>query len=154
VGQDITLDFLNVGQNEELPQPATTTPAARFGTVATLLSHELVGELGPGRPATLQLLWETGPDGFDADYKVFVHLLDADGQIVQQWDAPPVGGWYPMSYWDPGEVVLDEHILAMNPDLPPGSYRLIMGLYQPDGARLSLEDGLDWLEVATFEVTP
>jgi hypothetical protein len=153
VGEVITLDFLNLGHDRQQPQTATIAPAARFGA-ATLLSHELVGEVGPGRSATLQLLWETGPDGFDADYKVFVHLLDADGQIVQQWDAPPVGGWYPTSYWDPSEVVLDEHTLAISPDLPPGSYRLIMGLYRPDGARLSLDDGRDWLEVATLEVTP
>lgn len=154
VGEGITLDFLTVGDDGLPPQPLTLSPAVRFGAAATLLSHDLVGEVGQGRSATLRLLWETGPDGFDGDYTVFVHLLDADGQIVQQWDAPPVDGWYPTSYWRPGEVVLDEHDLVLSPDLVPDSYRLIMGLYRADGTRLSLENGATSMEVAPIEVAP
>jgi hypothetical protein len=152
VGEAVTLDFLSVGGVVDAAEPPVQAPMARFGDVVTLVSHELAGEVAPGSAATLRLQWQTGPSGFDTDYTVFVHLLDGDGQIVQQWDAPPVGGWYPTSYWDPGEVVVDEHNLAFDPQLPPGNYRLVLGLYRADGTRLLLDDGTDSVEVAAMEL--
>ena len=104
-------------------------------------------------------MWQTGPAGFDADYTVFIHLLDSEGQIAQQWDAPPTGGWYPTSFWAPGEVVRDGHELAFSPQLAPGEYRLILGLYGADGARLPLDGGADSIGpdavgIDFFEIRP
>ena len=153
VGDPIILDYVLVdnGSTEGMEQQA---PAVRFGDAVALLSHDLVGEIGPGKTTVLRLSWQTGPDGLDADYTVFVHLLDADGNIAQQWDAPPTGGWYPTSYWDPGEVVLDDHELYVSPDLTPGDYRIIIGLYSAGGDRLLLDDGSDWFRVANVELGP
>jgi hypothetical protein len=100
------------------------------------------------------LAWQTGPTGLDADYKVFLHLLDAQGRIAQQWDTPPAGGWYLTSYWKPGEAVLDEHVLDLSPMLAPGRYQLIAGLYRSGGIRLPLDDGGDFVELATIELKP
>jgi hypothetical protein len=64
------------------------------------------------------------------DYTVFVHLLDSTGQMVAQhddgpwWDAP-----IPTSTWQPGELLLDQHTLALPPNLPPGNYRVQVGVY-------------------------
>jgi len=52
----------------------------------------------------------------DADYTVFVHLLDASGNIVAQLDAPPRNGKYPTSIWDVGEIVKDEYDLPIPTD--------------------------------------
>jgi hypothetical protein len=152
LGEPVTLDYVQVGEEQE--NWATASAEAEFGDVVSLLSHEFVGEVLPGSNATLRLVWQTGPRGFDDDYAVFVHLLDAEQQIVQQWDAPPTGGWYPTSYWNPGQIVVDEHNLMFDAGLAPGDYQLVVGLYRVDGTRLRLEDGADRINMATIEIGP
>jgi hypothetical protein len=77
----------------------------------------------------------------DANYTVFAHLLNPQGEIVTQQDGQPRGGTYPTSVWDEGEVVSDRHILPLDPALPPGKYTLTVGLYLLEtGERLPLLD--------------
>jgi hypothetical protein len=152
VGERVTLDFLSVA--EEAVEPPAGPAIARFGDVAVLYLLGLEGDLEPGGAAHLDLAWHTGPAGFDADYTIFLHLLDGEGGIAQQWDARPAGGWYPTSFWQPGEVVVDGHELAFSPMLSPGTYRLIAGLYRADGTRLPLDDGSDSVELAIVELEP
>ena len=48
----------------------------------------------------------------------------------------------PTSSWMEGEVIADEHSLRLVPNLPPGSYRLEVGLYLwPTMERLPVLDG-------------
>jgi hypothetical protein len=67
----------------------------------------------------------------DASYTVFTHLLDERTQIRGQQDNPPVGGRYPTTLWVPGEVIVDEYAIVVQPDAPPGSYVVEVGLYDP-----------------------
>ncbi len=152
VGERVTLDFLTVGGDSRLLPPGG--PLAHFDDGTALYLLGLEGDMRPGGRAHLKLVWQAGPAGLDADYTVFLHLLDSAGQIARQWDAPPVDGWYPTSYWDPGEVVTDEHDLDFSPTLPPGTYHLIAGLYRADGSRLSLDNGSDFVEIAPIELKP
>ena len=46
-------------------------------------------------------------------YEVFVHALDAGGQIIAQVDAVPVGGTRPTMGWLPGEVIVDTYTLPL-----------------------------------------
>ena len=65
------------------------------------------------------------------DWTVFVHLFDPDSEeIASQWDAQPLQGAYPTSWWRIGEVVSDRVTLNLE-DVPRGSYRLTIGLYDP-----------------------
>lgn len=83
----------------------------------------------------LALYWQARrePEG---DYVVFVHLADEAGAIVSQVDAIPTGGTRPTSGWRAGEVITDIHNLPIPADLPPGTYHVNVGLYDPDdGAR-------------------
>jgi hypothetical protein len=70
------------------------------------------------------------------DYTVFVHLVDADGRMVDQRDAMPRDNTYPTSLWVAGEYVPDTYRF----EIPaPGEYWLRAGLYrQADGARLAV----------------
>ncbi len=86
------------------------------------------------------------------DYAVFVHLLDAQGQILAQHDGQPQNGAYPTSVWDAGEVVADEHVLDLPADLPTGAYRLRVGWYLPGtGDRLPVVGGGDSVELHVEE---
>lgn len=72
------------------------------------------------------LFWQAAQTP-DLDYTAFVHLLDAAGNLVSQKDRPPDG--YPTSDWRPGEWVMDTYAVPLQPDLPPGEYRLRTGFY-------------------------
>jgi len=75
------------------------------------------------------------------DYTSFVHRRNDDGVTVAQRDGQPLDGAYPTSRWQPGEVVIDPIALTLPDDLPPGQYKLFVGLYQLDTlARLSVVD--------------
>lgn len=63
------------------------------------------------------------------DYTVFVHLLAPDGALVAQHDSPPRNGALPTSTWFEREIVYDEHLLRLPPDLADGNYRVEAGLY-------------------------
>ena len=77
---------------------------------------------------TITVYWrvERAPD---ADYTVFVHLLDSNGRLVAQADAPPQLGYYPTSFWESGEVIVDSRALVVPHDAPPGEYTIAIGLY-------------------------
>ena len=82
-------------------------------------------------------LWWQALQAPGADYSVFVHLLNAEGETIAQHDGQPQNGAYPASVWDAGEIVADTHILALPSDLPPGTHSLQIGLYLLEtGARL------------------
>jgi len=84
-----------------------------------------------------------------ADYQVFVHLLGAGPEPVAQGDGPPLVGDYPTTMWAPGEVIADPHPVAIPADLPPGRYRLLVGMYDlATMVRLArLNEGGDSVEI-------
>jgi hypothetical protein len=74
------------------------------------------------------LFWQTlQPTG--QNYTVFVHLLAPDGALIAQHDSAPKNGSLPTSTWLEGEIVYDEHLLHLPPDLTDGNYRVEVGLY-------------------------
>jgi len=80
----------------------------------------------------LDVAW-IGPEPPARDYSVFVHLLDAEGNILAQADqAAPVYGWRPVSGWLPGEIVRDVYAV----ERITGAVALRYGLYYQaaDGA--------------------
>jgi hypothetical protein len=73
----------------------------------------------------LNVAW-MGPEPPARDYSVFVHLLDAEGNILAQADQhAPVYGWRPTSGWLPGEIVRDVYALEQ----VEGGASLRYGLY-------------------------
>jgi hypothetical protein len=94
----------------------------RLGDRITMLSYELTRT----DPATLTLYWRAEVPVEDG-YTVFLHALDADGEIIAQFDAPPLDGLYPTGAWLSGQIILDSHILT----LPESTQALVVGLYDP-----------------------
>jgi len=125
-----------------LPAPPLTgldspEATAAFGNVARLLDAKIEqAEINAGDELQLTLLWQALTK-VEIDYTVFVHLLDTSDNLVAGHDAQPVAGHYPTSIWSSDEQILDRHVLPTPASLPPGQYRLAIGLYhQPSGERL------------------
>lgn len=119
--------------------PALASEEAAFGNVARLAGFRVDPPTLPaGVPIQVSLLWQV-LDTPRLDYTVFVHLLDAHDNLVVGTDTQPVNNSYPTTIWSPGERILDSHTLLIPDSLPPGNYRLTVGLYyQPTGERLPL----------------
>jgi hypothetical protein len=95
----------------------------------------------------------------EENYKVFVQLWDVGFQVRAQGDdKAPLRGSAPTLLWFPrwrrGTRIVDTYVLDVPPDLPPGQYPLVAGMYgfstfkrvqvvSPDGDM----DG-DWITLA------
>jgi hypothetical protein len=121
---------------------------ASFDGQFDLLGYEAPERVQPDQPFTVNLYWEAvAPDG--AAYTVFVHVLDAAGNLVVQADSPPQDGRFPTSLWAAGERIVDPHLIAGVPDLDAPHLQLAAGLYDPQsGERLPAvrADGTRWAD--------
>jgi hypothetical protein len=87
-----------------------------------------------------------------ASYRIFLHVLGPDGQIVAQNDGEPVAWSRPTTGWAVGEVVVETREVQIPGDTAPGTYTLHVGLYLPEGGRLRTAGGDDAVEVGGLEV--
>lgn len=119
--------------------PLAKSVRALFDGAIELWGYQDEVSLIPGEPLIMTFVWQ--PHAVPtANYQVFVHLVNEEGQIVSQSDAIP-GDSYPMNEWIVEEVVLDTHTLSLPDELATGIYRFYIGLYDPiTGARLSATD--------------
>jgi hypothetical protein len=120
---------------------AAPPPVASFGTAIRLRSYEYASRsLSPGDTVRLTLEWEAVTT-IDESYKVFVHVLGQHGLPIAQQDNEPVNGTYPTTRWQRGERISDPYAFSLPDGLPPGEYRVEVGLYRPaDLSRLPVLD--------------
>ena len=131
------------------PQPQHRADAT-YGDAARLAGHDLASaEMRPGGALDLTLHWQALAST-DRPYTVFVHLLDEAGTVKGYGDSEPGGGAYPTTGWLPGEYLADRHTVTLAPGAPAGTYRLTVGLYDPEtGERLKTPDGADQVVLET-----
>ena len=131
-------------------RPDTDAPAGLRPSQGEPLNDGRV-QARPGDTLQVGLTWRAAqkPAG---NYTVFLQLLDGASQVKAQSDRWPGDGFYPTSGLSAGQVITDN--LALPLDVPPGSYRLIAGLYrgdQPGAPRLTGPGG-DHVTLAQVEV--
>lgn len=84
--------------------------------------------LRPGQVLPLRLEWRlTQPAGLD--YTIGVYLLDSGGVLKAQQDGSARGGFYPMTHWPVGTLVLDQSGLELPRNLLPGDYLVAVAVY-------------------------
>lgn len=144
-----TVDFPLVGQVVVRPEAAQmisaeTLPAPiQFDEQIELAAVELGSD-------EVTLWWRTLEDVPSA-YQVFVHAVDASGNIVVQSDQPPAQGGSPTTLWRAGDVVADRHRF----DQPIDGLTLRIGLYRPDDfSRLSATLNGQPLQDNLYEYAP
>jgi hypothetical protein len=110
----------------QLPRPFERAVGARWGAALRLAGVTITRS--PGL-LTVTPAWDVRALP-EADYLVFLHLLDSRGQRVAQLNVAPGGAEFPAtSAWQPGRQIAVPLPLALPADLPKGEYRLLMGLY-------------------------
>jgi hypothetical protein len=116
--------LLYVAYRGERMNGASPPPAARFEGGIELVGWEAAHqEVDRTR---VRLRWRTA-QALSTDYTVFVHLV-SDGRVVAQVDSVPGAGYYPTSWWTPGDEIVDEHVLDGPYD--PARQVLTVGWYE------------------------
>src|SRR5687768_8119655 len=144
--QSYTLKFLDAIDTYEAklypgaPQFASQCTLSADDDAIRLLGHSL----GPGTNYTgvpaggtlhVALYWQTaGP--IEHDYASFVHLLSEQGEKVAGRDNPQTAAQHSTSEWQPGIAEMDPNALPITPEVPPGRYKLIGGMYRIEGGDL------------------
>jgi hypothetical protein len=115
------------------------------------------GQARPGDQVKLKLIWRA-KTAIGQSYKVFVHVVGADGKLLVQQDGVP-GNWaLPTDTWAAGEVIADSYEIPIPPEAPPGDYGIQVGMYYPEsGQRLPAHEGGsrladDSISVARFTI--
>lgn len=96
---------------------------------------------GPGTSVKVGLTWHVSePPG--RALTTFVHLGQPGEEPLASGDSPPLAGRYPTTLWAAGEVIQDQYTVAIPAGLAPGTYPILLGLYDPaDGSRRPLYAG-------------
>jgi len=124
-----------LGRPHQMELPPDLQPtSADFGDFARLVGYRLNTDTAyPQGALKITLVWQVlrSPP---AALKVFAHLYGFNNTIdvLAQHDSDPGNGELPTTTWLPGEYIEDEHTLELNADLPPGQYRLGVGMYDPN----------------------
>jgi len=130
------------GTTPLVPRP----PVARLASGANLIGYTLE-RTGPRQVRVTLYWWATAAP--PQSFTVFSQVLDGEGNLVAGHDSQPADGAVPTERWAAGRVYADSHLIQLPADLPPGTYRLVAGMYNvflnrvaasgPDGTRF--EDG-------------
>jgi len=76
-------------------------------------------------------------------YTIFVHLYDANGQLVAQADGLPLGGLLPLTACAPGDQIREQRSIRLPTPYPTGTYVVGIGLYRSDtGERMPALDAI------------
>jgi hypothetical protein len=116
---------------------------AVFGGFARLLGHRIdATTLRAGQSVTLDLYWQGVGQAAD-DYMIYLHLVDAEGNVVAGGDGPVArytGGvsqysgreyYYSTLFWEAGEYIRDPRTINIPTDAPLGEgYQLRVGFYR------------------------
>jgi hypothetical protein len=117
---------------------AEAVVAGQFGEGIGLVGFDLVEADG----LELVLYWES-LTAVNESYDVFVHLVDAAGEIAAQADGKPVNGLAPTDLWQAGDKVRDVRSISLPAGFEGGSYEVRLGLYEREsGARLPVTRGV------------
>ena len=139
-----TLDYTEFGYTAEPVLGATTWADGRrplsgeaiFGEQLQLLGYEgALDSASAGDILTLLTVWQPTqmqPENAN-QLSIFVHFLDEQGQVVAQHDGLDVR----LAGLQGGDRFAQLHALPLPEDLPPGTYALQLGIYDPStGQRL------------------
>ncbi len=161
VGSDtlepVTLATYTLEQTDRLfaPPPYDVPVGAGFTGLATLEGISVASAaVSPDEMLDLTLVWKATGTA-DASYRVFTHLLSADGIVIAQHDGYPVGETRLTTGWVKGEYLVDVYRLAFLPEGQGyrGPARLEVGFYNPEtNYRIPVSGGGDHV-ILPVEIT-
>jgi hypothetical protein len=129
-GDALILDYLTIPGGEKLGSPDKPLEAEIGGAIRLLgvSPDPTTLAVHPGDEVLLTLHWQVR-EPVDDNYTLFIHVVDKDGNKLTQYDSQPQAGFYPTSFWDPGEWLEDPVNVAIPANAAPGRYQVLAGFY-------------------------
>jgi hypothetical protein len=136
----VSVEVLDRPRRFEMPT-APFPLEATIGQQAHLVGYDLdLSQAKPNGQLLVTLYWQAGGP-MVMPFKVFTHLVDSENHVLAQHDGAPGGGCCPANTWAEGEVIVDEHVIDLGADLGPGTYELVVGMYDEES----------WSRVAAYD---
>jgi hypothetical protein len=85
------------------------------------------------------------------DGEIFLHVRDANEDVVTQADGPALGGMVPIWLWQPGDRILDERHFFLPDDRGP--YTVQVGVYNAQGRFPAFVDNVRAVDDAAIVAT-
>ena len=121
----ITLTQASVSWPAEVKVEQSATLPIAFGDRINLIGYDYRKTIvAPGKNIRLTTYWRAQNLGLEP-LSIFVHVLDAQNNIVAQWDGLTID----QHYIQPGDILVQVHFIGLGPNFPEGTYRLQLGLY-------------------------
>lgn len=97
-----------------------------------------------GEKLAVTLIW-TSDKRIRETYRVFAHLVNAQGAVAGSKDVIPGSGAFPTVYWKPNEYVQDTIYVPLNQGARAGNYNVIVGTYRfgESDERVNLKNSQD-----------
>ena len=114
-----------------LPPPAVLVqpnPRAQWQAGLVLDSIEFPDTIGQSEPLDIAATW-TAWQPVLRPYTLFIHLLDAQGRLLAQYDGMPLNAEWPTTCWQTQRGFGDQYRLTLPPAIEPGEYHLSLGFY-------------------------
>lgn len=144
-GNTYRLPPVKVLGSEKITPPTYKTDV-RFGNFATLIGYDLTSSTNDYR-ANSELtvtLYYKATSKTAQDLTQFIQIYNPQTGMAAQMDRPPLDGRNPTSTWIPNEIIVNKVTLKIKPDVTPGEYQVLVGLYDfATGARLPLAQASD-----------
>ncbi|TAK34304.1 MAG: hypothetical protein EPO21_10175 [Chloroflexota bacterium] len=122
-----TLRLRDVGtvSTAQPPELSTSDLVASFGDTLRLRRARVTHQ---STELMVTLVWECLA-AEPTDRTIFVHVYGPPGPPVAQGDGYALLALYPTRLWRSGEFIVDRRPIAIPSNLPPGQYRVTVGLY-------------------------
>jgi hypothetical protein len=123
------------GRAHDFTQPQPAHPLSlRFADNIELIGYDLIPPQPRwGEPLTVTLYWHARA-ATEKPLTVFAHLLNGDGKLIAQHDAPPLSGDAPTDTWVAGEYLTDTYKLTLPKDEQGSIASIEIGLYDSQTA--------------------
>jgi len=152
-------DGVSLARVRFIPRPGDFPNSVRldFGNKLALLGYDVSARvIRPGETVSVTTYWQTLAP-MQVDYRIFMHLTSAGGDIVAMHDGLPYTSPKRTRFWSPGQIFQEVRPLTVAADAAPGLYDIDIGVYinkgrlpiiAPDGHHVSEQLTLVQVRVA------
>jgi len=124
------------------PNPFMQSTTINFAGEMNLIGYSLIPSKSVTGGDTLRLLieWQATQD-IRERYTVLAQLVDGQEHIWAEDDHEPLNGSRPTDSLKAGNILRDEYVLTLPRTMPPGTFRMTVGLWnQRGGSSLDAQD--------------
>jgi hypothetical protein len=127
--------FCEAGDPPPSPYNAQCRCPIEYADTVALAGYTIAPPVAsPGNTVNIITAWDIQNTPTD-ELILFVHLLNAEGKVVDQRDRLDAPSWQ----WQPGDRFVQTYQFTLPTDISPGTYGFAIGFYQrADSQRLSI----------------